>query len=86
MPWVPGPSRGARQCRKAALSSTVNDRFPLLKVVYFEICLVEIGHSFDDPKFRVLLARAPKTQNSESSKVVKRKANFDQTYLKMNNF
>ena len=64
----------------------VNESCSLLKVVHFEICLVKIGLSFDDPKFRVLLAGAPKTQNSESSKVVKRKANFDQTYLKMNNF
>ena len=55
-------------------------------VTHFEICLVKIGLSFDDPKFQVLLARALRMQNSEPSKVVKRKANFDQTYPKMNNF
>ena len=64
----------------------VNESCSLLKVVHFEICLVKIGLSFDDPKFQDLLARAPKMRNSEPSKVVKRKANFDQTYLKMNNF
>ena len=64
----------------------VNESCSLSKVVHFEICLVKIGLSFDDPKFHVFVARAPKMQNSEPSKVVKRKANFDQKYLKMNNF
>ena len=60
-----------------------------MKVVPYQklfIVLVKNGLPFDDPKFIVLKARAHKMRNLEPSKVVKRKANFDQTSLKMNNF